>query len=117
MAIDSFSGKQIPKGTGVLFVTKRGKALAFGSSKTEKNALNLKRKPRKVKWTQLYHTEKAILIKGGVKASHEEAATLISEEDLNEETPGKETPSKQPQPKETKSAAAPKKAKQKESAK
>ena len=53
-----FSGVEIPKGTGKIFVRKDGKMLNFLNSKCEKNYLSLKRKPRKIKWTEEYYKEK-----------------------------------------------------------
>jgi len=50
MMKSSFSGKEIPKGTGKMYVQKDGKVLYFASRKEEKNFLKLKRNPRKVKW-------------------------------------------------------------------
>lgn len=52
----SFCGKDIARGTGKIFVKTDGKILYFHSRKCEKNALNLKRNARKLKWTA--HFEK-----------------------------------------------------------
>ncbi len=46
----AFCGKEIEKGTGVIYVKKDGKSYPFCSSKCRKNMLELKRKPHKVKW-------------------------------------------------------------------
>ncbi len=51
----SFCGRDIPKGTGKLFVKKEGTAFYFCSNKCEKNLLKLKRSRRKTKWTERYH--------------------------------------------------------------
>ncbi|HIA39663.1 MAG TPA: 50S ribosomal protein L24e [Candidatus Poseidoniales archaeon] len=56
----SFSGEEIEPGTGLMFVQRDGTVKWFKNSKARKNALKLKRNPRKVKWTRHY-------IKGGVK--------------------------------------------------
>jgi len=48
----SFCGKQIEPGTGLLLVRNDGALLWFCSSKCKKNALELKRNPRKVKWVK-----------------------------------------------------------------
>ena len=48
----SFCGKEITKGTGKMYVKKDAKILYFCTNKCEKNALKLKRKPRKLKWTE-----------------------------------------------------------------
>jgi large subunit ribosomal protein L24e len=58
----SFCGTEIPPGTGLMYVQKDGKILYFCSKKCEKNMLKLKRKPRKVKWTEEFNN-----IKKGVK--------------------------------------------------
>ena len=42
----SFTGKEIPPGTGVMYVKKDGTIHWFSSKKAEKNFLKLKRKPR-----------------------------------------------------------------------
>lgn len=53
----SFSGKEIPKGTGIMYVKKDGKVLYFLNSKCEKNYLKLNRKPIKTRWSELYKKE------------------------------------------------------------
>jgi large subunit ribosomal protein L24e len=60
----SFCGKDIPRGTEMIFVNKRGKALYFCSSKCDKNLIKLGRKARETKWTAAYKEEKAIRTKG-----------------------------------------------------
>jgi large subunit ribosomal protein L24e len=54
----TFCGKEIERGTGVMFVQKDGKILNFCSSKCEKNQIKLKRRSRQLKWTKFY-------VKGG----------------------------------------------------
>ena len=56
----SFSGEEIEPGTGLMYVQRDGTVKWFKNSKARKNAMKLKRNPRKVKWTRYY-------IKGGVK--------------------------------------------------
>ena len=58
MARCTFCGKQIEQGTGKMFVKKDGKLLWFCSRKCEKNMLQLKRIPRRVKWTEAHRAEK-----------------------------------------------------------
>jgi len=60
----SFCGNEIELGTEKIFVSKKGKAFYFCSSKCEKNLLKLKRKPRRVRWTAEYRKEKAIRLRG-----------------------------------------------------
>lgn len=50
----SFSGDEIPKGTGKMFVRDNGTVLWFKNSKCQKNFLKLKRDARKFKWTQFF---------------------------------------------------------------
>jgi large subunit ribosomal protein L24e len=52
MAKCIFCGKEIEKGTGLIFVKKDGKQLKFCSTKCEKNMLKLGRKARNLKWTE-----------------------------------------------------------------
>jgi large subunit ribosomal protein L24e len=47
----SFSGKEIPRGKGIMYVRNDGKILYFIDRKSEKNMLKLGRKPQKVAWT------------------------------------------------------------------
>jgi len=46
----TFCKKEIPKGTGTMYVKNDGKIFHFCSSKCDKNMLKLKRKPVKQKW-------------------------------------------------------------------
>lgn len=48
----SFCGKEIEKGTGVIFVKNDGKLLYFDSSKCEKNMLKLRREPARTRWVK-----------------------------------------------------------------
>ncbi|MCS7115925.1 MAG: 50S ribosomal protein L24e [Nitrososphaerota archaeon] len=53
----SFCGADIPLGRGIMFVKNDGSVRWYCSSKCRKNALELKRDPRKLKWTRFYKTE------------------------------------------------------------
>lgn len=64
MAVCSFCGNSIEKGTGKIFVKKDGTTFNFCSNKCEKNQLKLKRLAQKVKWTNAYHKAKEIMKKG-----------------------------------------------------
>jgi large subunit ribosomal protein L24e len=59
----NFCEKKINKGTDFIFVTKKGKALYFCSSKCKRNMLSLDRKPRKTRWTKAYRIEKEARLK------------------------------------------------------
>ena len=50
----SFCGEEIEVGTGKMYVRRDGKVFYFCSGKCEKNMLELKRNPRKLKWTRKY---------------------------------------------------------------
>jgi large subunit ribosomal protein L24e len=50
----SFCGNEIELGTGKMFVKRDGKVFYFCSRKCEKNMLELRRNPRKLKWTKHY---------------------------------------------------------------
>ncbi len=76
----SFCGSRIEKGTGTIFVTKKGNAVYFCSRKCEKNLLKLKRKPRKVKWTKDYRVEKNVRIKSAPMSKVQEESVETREE-------------------------------------
>lgn len=66
----SFSGKEIPRGTGKMFVRKNGQILWFLNSKCQKNYLHLHRKPVNYKWTKHYiKGEAGIALKKATKKS------------------------------------------------
>ena len=48
----SFCGNALAAGTGKLYVKKDGTSFYFCTGKCEKNLIKLKRKPRRVRWTQ-----------------------------------------------------------------
>ena len=56
----SFCDRPVAKGTGTMFVKNDGTVLWFCSAKCKKNSKELKRDPRKFKWTNKY-------VKGGIK--------------------------------------------------
>jgi large subunit ribosomal protein L24e len=56
----TFTGDEIEPGTGLMYVKRDGSILWFKNSKARKNAVKLRRNPRKVKWTRHY-------VKGGIK--------------------------------------------------
>jgi len=55
----SFCGKKIVPGTGKMYVRNDGRVLYFCSRKCQKNMLELRRDPKKVRWTTAYRQEKA----------------------------------------------------------
>jgi large subunit ribosomal protein L24e len=55
----TFSGKDIPKGQGIMYVRKNGQILWFLNSKCERNFLKLNRKPVNYKWTTSYKKKSA----------------------------------------------------------
>lgn len=52
----TFCGNTIEPGTGKLYVAKDGTVYYFCKSKCQKNMLNLKRIPRRVRWSK-HHTK------------------------------------------------------------
>ena len=56
----SFCNRSVAKGSETMIAKNDGTVLWFCSSKCKKNALVLKRDPRKLKWTKKY-------VKGGIK--------------------------------------------------
>ena len=52
MATCSFCGKNVNENEGLIYVLTDGKTKRFCGSKCTKNALKLKRQPRKVKWVK-----------------------------------------------------------------
>ena len=58
MALCSFCGNEIPKGTGSMLVKKDAKILWFCSRKCEKNMIVLGRKSRETMWTSEWHKAK-----------------------------------------------------------
>ncbi|MFH1835570.1 MAG: hypothetical protein ABH851_05230 [Methanobacteriota archaeon] len=79
----TFCSKKIEKGTGLIHINRAGKALNFCSSKCRRNQLDLKRKPRKVKWTKTYREEKEIRVRAQTQVK--ETQTPVKEK--KEETP------------------------------
>ena len=47
-----FCKEEIPKGKGILLASSKGDVAYYCSSKCEKNATKLKRKPEKVNWVR-----------------------------------------------------------------
>lgn len=90
----NFCGHGIPKGTGSIYVTLRGKALYFCSSKCKKNLLKLKRKPRKVRWTDEYLEEKSIRVKSTPTPKKEEKK-MVGEKKKAKKTPEKKEKKKE----------------------
>ncbi len=58
--ICSFCGREIEPGTGKMYILRDGTVYYFCSSKCQKNMIELRRIPRKVRWTEAYRKEKEI---------------------------------------------------------
>ncbi len=56
----SFCDRPVAKGSGTMLVKNDGTVFWFCSSKCKKNMLELKRDPRKLKWTKKH-------VKGGIR--------------------------------------------------
>ena len=54
----SFTGKQIPPGTGMMYVKKTGQVLYFINSKAKKTYLNLNRVPARTRWTDVSRSQR-----------------------------------------------------------
>jgi len=50
----SFCGREIPPGTGIVYVKRDGTVYRFCSSKCRKSMMVLRRDPRKFKWCEAY---------------------------------------------------------------
>ena len=74
MPIDSFTGKEIPKGRGMMYVKRDGTVYWFADKKSEKNFMKLRRNPTETKWTNFYHKDKAIKAKSKEAAAAKAAA-------------------------------------------
>lgn len=55
----SFCGNEIEPGTGKMYVKVDGTTYNFCKNKCHKNLIDLKRVPRRTKWTQAYGREKS----------------------------------------------------------
>jgi len=73
MPTDSFSGKEIAKGRGMMYVKKDGTIYWFAEKKSEKNFLKNNRVPSKTKWTNFYHREKEIKLKSAAASAAKKA--------------------------------------------
>jgi|TARA_B100002003_G_C13986875_1_gene477019 large subunit ribosomal protein L24e len=58
MADCSFCGKELPSGSGKMYIKKDGTVLYFCKMKCEKNMVKLGRNPRKKLWTAAGQIEK-----------------------------------------------------------
>ena len=56
----NFCDRPVAKGSGTMLALNNGTVMWFCSSKCKKNMLDLKRDPRKLKWTKKF-------VKGGIK--------------------------------------------------
>lgn len=52
--ICSFCGKEIEPGTGKMYVKRDATTFQFCSNKCQKNLVELKRSPRRTRWTKKY---------------------------------------------------------------
>lgn len=75
----SFCGNEIEPGTGKMFVRKDGTVFFFGSSKCEKNLLDLGRVPRTVRWTRAAIQAKARAAGLAVEEARPEVAVVTEE--------------------------------------
>jgi len=104
----SFCGDKMPPGTGAVYVTARGKAFHFCSSKCRKNLLVLKRKPRKIPWTKEYLKEKEIRVKSKTPAKDEKKT---DQKEAKPQVTKEQTTKKKPAAQKSKAKAPAKKSK------
>ncbi|MBI2666327.1 50S ribosomal protein L24e [Candidatus Woesearchaeota archaeon] len=76
MVACSFCKKNIPVGTGKMYVFITGKVLYFCSKKCQKNQLQLHRKPAHLKWTGAYEK--------GVKSKEKEAPKEVKVKEVED---------------------------------
>ena len=79
----TFCGTQIEPGTGMMYIRRDGAYIYFCSRKCRVNMINLKRVPRRTKWTKEYHTIKAMR-KDSIKPPVEEAPTESAPEPIQD---------------------------------
>ncbi|MBW3582420.1 MAG: 50S ribosomal protein L24e [Euryarchaeota archaeon] len=53
----SFCGNNVEPGTGMMYIKRDGTVLMFCTSKCRKNMLELKRVPRRVRWSQHFERQ------------------------------------------------------------
>lgn len=94
----SFCGNELIKGSGKIFAKKDGTLYYFCSTKCERNMLELKRRPDKTRWTNLYQkTKKALKAKaekGKEKRKPEEKIKEPKKEVKKEKKPEKKSKDK-----------------------
>lgn len=78
-----FCGSNIEPGTGTIYVRRSGNIVDFCSRKCRVNMINLKRVPRRTKWTKEYHTIKAMR-KDSIKPPVEETPVEAAPETVQE---------------------------------
>jgi len=98
-----FCGGGIEPGTGTIYVRSDGSLLYLCSSKCRKNAITLKRRPQKLKWTEVY--EERIRRQAKAARARKRAKTLAKPEEKAKEK-GEEKP--KPKAEEKPKAAKPK---------
>ncbi len=84
----NFCGQAIEPGTGKLFVKKDGTVYSLCSNKCKKNQIDLKRVPRRTKWTKRYAELKESSLK------HERAMAENVDEEKKTAKPKKKAPAK-----------------------
>ena len=89
----SFTGEEIPSGTGKMYIKKDGKVLYFMDRKAEKNFLKLKRNPRKVRYTAAARHAKQQHM---AELKHEAEEEKATEKKTVKKAPAKKTVKKVP---------------------
>ncbi|MCK5037995.1 MAG: 50S ribosomal protein L24e [Thermoplasmata archaeon] len=86
--ICNFCGDAIEPGTGKMFVKRDGTVYSLCSNKCKKNLIDLKRVPRRTRWTKRYAELKEASLK------HERAVAEKEAEDKKKAAPKKKAPAK-----------------------
>ncbi|MHB8372751.1 MAG: 50S ribosomal protein L24e [Thermoplasmataceae archaeon] len=80
-----FCAVNIEPGTGTIYVRRSGSIVNFCSRKCRVNMINLKRVPRRTKWTKEYHTIKSM--RKDIVKKEEKPEPVIPEVSTPPETP------------------------------
>ncbi|MEW5936687.1 MAG: 50S ribosomal protein L24e [Candidatus Thermoplasmatota archaeon] len=81
----TFCGNEIEPGTGIMFVRRDGTIYRYCSRKCKKNHIDLRRVPRRVRWTRQFAALKAAGKSKEARAVPKEEEQVVIEEAEGEE--------------------------------
>ncbi len=90
----SWTGREIPFGTGKMYVKKDGKILWFSSRQAEKNFLKMKRNPRNAGYTEAARQAKSQRMAEIANVKEEEKEAKASEKKAPVKAPAKKSATK-----------------------